>query len=110
MDTFLNDVKFKAGDKITLTEEGLTHIRSYIRDSEGHTGRPNIARRFALLEVTAVKEIYAEDDLTELMDLTLGCIGLRDVETGETFDLSPSHEILWAFFTEYTPHFFNLQD
>lgn len=103
MNTVLEDVKFEVGNQITLTEEGKRSIRSFAKEN------PTIKNAFALFEITSVKTTWAEDEHTELKEQTIGCTGLRNVETGETFTVEADDPVLWAFFTEATPHFFNLQ-
>lgn len=99
--TYLNPVKFAAGDKIVLTEEGRRSIRSFIKHS------PGLGRIDAILEITKTVETMAEDEMTELMSETLGCTGLKDTKTGEEFNILVDDEILWAFLTDSTPHFFD---
>lgn len=98
--TFLNDVKFVTGEKITFTDEGLKHIKQYAKSF------PAILKgtEFFITEVYSTK---AEDELTELLSDTLGAVALKDVKTGEIFKIDPNDEEIWAFFTDSTPHYFN---
>lgn len=102
--TFLNDVKFTTGEIVSLTDEGRKNIKSFTKRF------PNLAKVGATFFVTAVRNCYAEDEMTELLSETLGCTELKDTKSGEVFTILPDDEILWAFFTDNTPHFFNIEE
>lgn len=102
--SFLNDVKFVTGNIISLTDEGRKNIKSFTKQN------PNIAKIGATFFVTKIRECEAEDEITELLSNTLGCTELKDTKTGEVFTILPDDEVLWAFFTDNTPHFFNIEE
>ncbi|ADG60023.1 hypothetical protein Acj9p123 [Acinetobacter phage Acj9] len=99
--TYLNEVKFDVGTKITLTDEGRKSVRSFAKK------QPALASG-AIFEITAIRTTGAEDEHTELLSQTIGATALKNPVTGEEFIIREDDEVLWAFFTDSTPHFFNI--
>lgn len=100
--SFLNDVKFESGNVVTLTDLGRQSIRTYIKANKtlGLVGEK--------FEIISTRVSEAMDEFTELTEPTIGATGLKCIRTGEVFDISDNSDpILWAFFTESTPHFFD---
>ncbi|EQA7786744.1 hypothetical protein ACX818_001338 [Acinetobacter baumannii] len=104
--TYLNPVTFAAGQQITFTEEGLKHIKPLIKKFE------NVDFK-GTFEIIKTRETNAcgEDDMetAEQDELTLGAETLKSIKTGDILDLSNDlDEDFWAFFTNLTPHLFNI--
>ncbi|UQS93696.1 hypothetical protein AC4_116 [Acinetobacter phage AC4] len=97
--TYLNPVDFVEGDKISFTPEGLRHIKPLIKKT------PELGKH-SIFVIERVRETPAEDEFTELLDMTKGCVALKALSTGVVFEINPLDEDFWAFFTNFTSHFF----
>ncbi|UQS94192.1 hypothetical protein ABNavy71_115 [Acinetobacter phage AB-Navy71] len=98
--TYLNPVDFRTGDIIEFTTEGLRSIKPLLKL---FPEMKNSKQFF----IVGARETQAEDEFTELLETTKGCTALKCVSTGKVFEIDPEDELFWAFFTNFTSHFFN---
>ena len=99
--TYLNPVEIKVGTKITFTELGMKNIKNLklVYPEKFNT---------KVYEIVSVIDTMAEDEHTELLEPTVGATALKDTSNGEILAIDASNEEYWAFFTNHTPHLFNV--
>lgn len=101
--TMLNEAKFKVGTVVVLTDNFNKFAKPLIKANGG-------LKNAGEFEILAVRTTNASDEQTDLEETVIGATKLKNVKTGEIFDIDDVYldekDDYWAFFTSFTPEYF----